>query len=283
VRQDLPRLVWLAEELAGREEALLQYQVERCLMAQEEVVVAGHGADMVFGGMPRHRLVRMAEKIPLAKRGLTELFQQTQSGASPASVAGKAASLLLYRGRDFPPPSVRGASGTSRVFEPSSLNDFIEHTVCEMPEFHFHAGVQGTCAVEPVTPFLGNAVLDHALTIPAELKTTVRRQKIVLRDALAPLLPDSIRTRGKAIQRVRHDRALSRVIDAMADRLLDEASVRQRDLIDPDYVSRLRQRGQEDVYSGDRLKRLWMLLVGEIWCRTFVDNRGRSPIDLSGA
>jgi asparagine synthase (glutamine-hydrolysing) len=278
--EDLPRLVWLAEELAGREQTILQYQIELQLLGKEEVVIAGHGADMVFAGMPRHRLIRMMEKIPLAKRPLTELFQQTQSGQVPKSLRGKAASWLLYRGRNIEPPRLAGSSASTRAFEPVSLDSMLEHSSCEMPELFAHSATHSLAPLEVFNPFLGNEIVDFASTLPAQMKTSLTRQKIVLREALAPLLPDAIRKRGKAIQRARHDIELTQVLEEMAEVYLNSAAVASRGLVSEKYVASIRNKPASQPYSGDRLSRLWMLLVCEIWCRVFIDNRGK-PLEQS--
>jgi asparagine synthase (glutamine-hydrolysing) len=273
--KDLPELVWLAEEFAGREEALLQFDVERSLMHREEVVVSGLGADRVFAGMPRHKLVRMAEKLPLARRPLTELFQQTQSGKLPESLRGRLASWLLYRGQHMPPPLLRGSAGISTVDEPSSLDNFLESSIVGMNSVNYHSSIQALAPTEIFMPFLSKSTQEFSLTLPAYLKSTVFRQKIVLRDALLSVLPDEIRKRGKAIQRIRHDDQLADVLNIMADVYLSSASLSNRSLICEKYVSAIRNEGDAHGYSGDRFARLWMMLVCEIWCRIFVDNRGR--------
>ena len=100
------------------------------------------------------------------------------------------------------------------------------------------------------------------------------QQKIVLREALAPFVPEDIRKRRKAIQSVKRTTSLSDVLDAMANALLSDADMKRRQLVEPGYVSRIRRRPKNGIYSGDQLSRLWMLISSELWCRTFVDNRG---------
>lgn len=96
----------------------------------------------------------------------------------------------------------------------------------------------------------------------------------MLRQALAPFTPDEIRKRGKSIQRAKRGTPLSDAIDALAVSLLSAEAVRRRGLIDPDYVARMRKRPADGVYRGSHLTRLWMLIIVELWCRTFLDQRG---------
>jgi asparagine synthetase B (glutamine-hydrolysing) len=123
-------------------------------------------------------------------------------------------------------------------------------------------------------PFLSRPIIDFSLRIPVRHKTSILRQKIVLREALGPLIPKEISERGKAIQRAKRTSELSDVLDTMADQLLSPGDVSERGLIDPGYVTGIRQRPKDGIYSGDQLSRLWMLITTELWCRTFIDNRG---------
>ncbi|MGH8258917.1 MAG: hypothetical protein ACREUG_04430, partial [Steroidobacteraceae bacterium] len=75
---------------------------------------------------------------------------------------------------------------------------------------------------------------------------------------------------------VRHDLRLSQVLDAIADEYLTAARLRERGLIDPTYVDRLRTRPPMQPYASEPLYRLWTLLCLELWMRQFIDERARS-------
>ncbi|MCJ7592761.1 MAG: asparagine synthase-related protein, partial [Woeseiaceae bacterium] len=271
---DLPKIIWLSEEFASREESILQYQLQSLILGQEKVLTAGHGADMDFGGMPRHRLVRLAEILPFVGKGLTELYQQTQTGLLPETAIGKVFSHLVYRGKNVEPPRLSGSAGPPRIREPSGLDDMLLHTVGAFHPHHYHSSIYSLEPLEVVMPFMSSAVIDYSTKIPTRFKVGLLQQKVVLRKALAPFIPKEIYNRGKAIQRVKRDSALSDAIDVLASQLLSSEDVKSRQLIDPCYVSKVRQRPKSGIYSGDQLSRLWMLISSELWCRTFVDNRG---------
>jgi asparagine synthase (glutamine-hydrolysing) len=272
---DLSKLVWLMEQTTGREESLLQFQVESHMATRESVVMGGHGADMVFAGMPRHRLIRLAELVPFARRGAMELFQQTQTGILPQSICGRALSQLVYRGKATTPPAVIGSSGPTIVPEPPSLEAYISDTIVDMTSMLYHSATHDVGQMQALFPYLSNDVIDLSLTIPAGMKAGPRTQKKILREALHPLLPAGILKRGKAIQRVRHDTLLSDILDSMADELLSPSTLRHRGLIDPAYLGRIRRRQHNKAYSSEQLYPLWALVVTEIWCRHFLDNRGK--------
>jgi asparagine synthase (glutamine-hydrolysing) len=270
----LPQLAWITEENVGREEALLQFKIERSMAAKEQVIVAGHGADVVFGGMPRHRLIRLGELVPFGMKPATEIYYQAFTGEPPVSLRGKLASFLIFRGSAMPPPRVIGGTGPTTVPDPVSLETFICQTIVDRDETNYHRPVQDLGQLEQLSPFLADDVIACGLSIPGRFKVDLRRQKIVLRDALAPLLPASILHRRKAIQRLKHDTRLSDILDGLADELLAPAVVQERRLIKLDYVDRIRRRRGAKAYGTDILYRLWTLIIFELWCRHFLDNRG---------
>jgi asparagine synthetase B (glutamine-hydrolysing) len=140
--------------------------------------------------------------------------------------------------------------------------------------YHYHSSIYSLAPLDIVMPFMTKAVMEYSLKIPAGYKVGMLKQKMVLREAFAPFIPRRIRKRRKAIQRVNRTVTLSDVIDTMAGQLLSREDVARRQLIDPGYVRKVRRRPRNGIYSGDQLSRLWMLISGELWCRTFVDNRG---------
>jgi asparagine synthase (glutamine-hydrolysing) len=277
IRLDLPRLIWLMEDCTAREEAILQLQILREAGRHVRIVLGGHGADAVFAGMPRYRLVRLASIVPIAAGPIAEAFQLTQAGVRPRSLGGRMAWHAMYRGRDYPPPRVLETSGPARVPWPRSLHEAMARGALHLADLNYLEPVHEAARLEFRTPFLDPDLVSLSLAAPERLHAGVRQQKILLRRALVGLLPAEIVRRPKAIQRVRHDARLSEILDDMAASLLDDATVRRRGLIDPAYLADLRRRPARSAYSTERLYRLWTLVSLEIWCRQFLDARGATP------
>lgn len=278
--EDLPKLVWLTEEYASREESLLQYQLECQIVGRESVVTGGHGADMILAGMPRHRLIRLGEILPIARRGITEVYQQTQSGLAPTSLLGTLGSAILFRGGFVPPPKIMGSAGPSRVYEPQNVCDMLNDLIGGFHPFHYHSAIYSLDPIDAILPFMTRSVMEYSMRIPTRYKVGVFRQKMVLRAALQSMLPDSITRRKKAIQRARPDTTLSDALDVLAARLLSQRDIVGRGLIDPGYAKRVLTRPKDGVYKREQLTRVWMLICAELWCRNFLDQRG-VPADFS--
>lgn len=275
IPRQLPLLVWLMEDCAGREEALLQHQVlTEAARCGEKVVFGGYGADTLFAGMPRYRLMRMRESLPGLRRPLSELFQYTQTGVMPRSVLGRLGRALLG-GRPWPPPDVTGASGPTCVRDDLPLDDFIASQMDGAQDSGYLEPTLASHGMEIRDPFQSTEMLSLALRMPGRLNVGFRRQKMVLREAVADLLPQRVSRRRKSLQRVQHDEQISEILDGMADQLLTPQIMRQRGVVPADYVERLRTRRPGQAYPTEQLYRLWTLVCLEIWQRHFIDQRGR--------
>jgi asparagine synthase (glutamine-hydrolysing) len=273
---ELPRLIWLMEDCAGREEALFQLLVLSRASGRERVVMGGHGADMLFGGMPRHRLLRLGQVFPWLKTPIQELFIFSHIGTPPRSQLGRLFKRLAYKGKDYPFPEVVGAQAVTHPLDPPDLDEYLVQNATDMSDaFAYLEPAHEWARHDFWTPFMDPEVVETALSIPTRYKVGLRQQKIVLRQAMSDLLPDTILHRRKAIQRARHDVALSDVLDSMAEDLLSPSSLEKRGLLDPSYVTSLRSSRRGVAYSTNQLHRLWAVLSMEIWARQYLDDRGK--------
>jgi asparagine synthase (glutamine-hydrolysing) len=272
----LPQLVWLMEDCAGREESLLQHLVLQAAGRSSPVVFGGYGADMLFCGMPRYRLVRLREQLPCLRRPLDEIFHLTQVGAVPKTILGRIGERLLFRHGSFPPPAVKGAAAPELAALPS-LDDYIASQVCEAQDMGYIEPTLELEAAQFRDPFQATDILDLALRMPGHYNVSLRQQKQVLRLALHDLLPKRVRARGKSLQRIRHDSNVSDALDSMAEALLDREIIKRRDLIDLDYVAAVRHRAPRRPYTREQLYRLWTLICLELWQRQFIDQHAHGP------
>ncbi len=126
-------------------------------------------------------------------------------------------------------------------------------------------------SIESRVPLLDTAVIELAATLPASLKMKGGRQKHVLKEAVADLLPPQI------LDRPKHGFGVpvgnwfrGGVSELFADTLLSERA-RNRGLFEPRTIERL---VRDHVERGrDHTLRLWLLVVLELWQRQYVDER----------
>jgi len=285
VPDQLQKLVWLTEDLTGREEAALQ-QVLAAEMSDrgETAYLAGHGADVAFAGMPRHRLLWMRDHSPPPLRGaLNEAFIYTQRREEPHSWLGQKLAGLAFHGDRPTMPTVTGAGDLPSNMNYRSLDEYCGTTIGWIEGMRFHEPVETETEVVMVAPLFDPSVVRFALGCPTAFKIDRKQQKRVLRAAVDGLLPPSISQRGKMIQRMKHDTALSDVLDDFASSLRLKESLAERGLLPVQYLSALQSRSRSTPYSSERLHILWASLCAELWLRQFIDERGATPPELSKA
>ena len=274
---DLPRLVWLTEDCSGREEAMLQMHVVAHASAHTKAIFGGHNADAIFGGMPRHRLVGFAERLPLLNTPLQELFQLTQCAAVPSSLAGRVLQRAVYG--NTPPLALRvpGAHGTSSVYWSADFNGFICATVQGNAAFTYLEPYHALSGASFHSPFVDPDLIATSLTVPSRLKTGWRRQKRVLRDAAAGIVPLAIRSRKKAIQRLDVHGKMGEVLADLAGEWLLDSAISQHGLLTEAQLRQARLERSRARQSREVALRLWSVLSLECWARHFLSAHHRGP------
>jgi asparagine synthase (glutamine-hydrolysing) len=270
---ELPQLVWLTEDCGGREEAMLQMHVLRHAGAHTKVVFGGHGADVLFGGMPRHRLVGLAERLPMFSAPLQELFQLSQCGLVPSSLLGRALQTAVYG--NTPPKALRvpGGGAAKGVFWRPELNEFIRATIQRMHSHNYLEPNHELTGAAFHSPFLDPDMIATSLTVPGWLKSGWRRQKWVLREAAADLLPASIRQRKKAIQRLDVHGAMGEVLSDLAGDWLVNSALERHRLLTGTQIKQIRIDRTRARQSREVAHRLWSVLSLECWARHFLETR----------
>ena len=287
----LPRTLYHMEDPVGGEEFVCFAEVARAAAHHVTLLLAGHQSDVLFGGMPRHRLIDLAARLPLLSKPLMELLNYTQSGLPARSLLGRALVARCAKGTQLEPPQVIGAAVPAtglqidlRASEPLTRY-MCSRLLGRGDGFAAIERVHSAVGLPMTSPFFDGGVVAAAFQIPDRLKIRRGRQKQILRDAARGLLPDRFLDRGKKLIRLDHGRELADVLEELAEDLLAEAVVRERGLIEPTYAARLRRHLSAGTCDAARLSRLWSLLLLEMWCRIFVDGRGAalttSPADLS--
>lgn len=285
VPAELGRFVWLTEDLTGREEAVLQQVLMHEMSGHETAYLAGHGADAVFAGMPRHRLLWLRDHAPPPiRRALEEVYLYTQYRQLPQSWLGRRMTSIAFKG-DMPAlPHVSGVARSDGASMPASLGDYVRETVAGRNEgMRFHEPQEAVCNVTMVTPFFDPAIVEFGLSCPTAWLIDARRQKRILRAAVADMLPAEMSARGKLIQRMKHDAALSDVLDDFAMELRLRESLSARRLLGPEYFASIDRKSRKTAYSSERLHILWAMVCAELWLRQFVDERGAAGPEFSKA
>ena len=280
--QLLPSMVWHLEEPIGREDIAYLFVAARQAARFVDVILAGFGFDGLFAGLPRHRLVDLATKVPLVREPLEQFYDFTFRSIEPRTAAGRALKFAYFRGTDYPAPRVRGAQalapfGGFPQAAAQPLTTFLRRNLLLNPYQvaieHLYSAVGVRMNAQHTNP----AFIAAAFSIPDGLKIRGSTQKYILREACSGLLPRQALAVGKSFNRMKHDLELCEVLDAMADDLLAPRAVTARGFFDNGYIAALRKRRSGQPYGRERIYRLWSLLLTELWSRPYLDHRGAPP------
>jgi asparagine synthase (glutamine-hydrolysing) len=272
--------------------AIPTWYMSRLARSRVTVALSGEGADEIFGGYERQRFDVGIDALGGPGRRLVPLLMR---------LAGRAPSPRL-RERLRMAPGLERQLHWGRVFsaaeidaltlEPLASEEAMLAPLAELAErwrgFDRVDPVNGRLAadresflpgdllpkvdrmsmahsLEVRVPFLDNRVVDLVLALPGRLKATLRHDKILLRRAVAGLIPRTAATRRKqAFATPIGPWLRADLADAVRD-LLSGESVRRRGLFRPGAVEGMVT--EHLAGRADHGTALWALMVLEHWQR----------------
>jgi asparagine synthase (glutamine-hydrolysing) len=280
----LPLAVWHMENPIGRSETFQFFALGK--LAKErgfDFLLSGMGADLLFGGMPRHKVLWLAETMPLLRKDLLDFFAATQTGATPQRPLARLMKALYYRGGLPAAPAVRNSTA---AYEPELLAEsgpeFINRCLMldgQEPTSRTLARIERPLQAHGLdygSPYLDKSVVEFAFTIPSHLKIHRGTQKYILRQAMRPLMHDELSKAPKALMRMQQNGDFATTLQRLAERYLSAERVRRRGFFEHAEVDSIR-RACRGSYHPETAMRLWTLIVTEIWAEIYLDTRGRCP------
>jgi hypothetical protein len=247
----LPWTVWHLEEPAGGLEVAHLFAGAREAARHVTVVVNGLGIGELVGSARSERFTDRALGR-LLRKPLAELHDYAERSVPPASLGGRALKAAYYRGRDFPAARVRGAAPLPPGIGPHE--DVLRRLRMQSSIERLFAG----SGLRLAGPCNDPHFVATALAFPG---------------SPSPVAPGGT-TRGDRFP----DRTpMTEALDRMAVELLSPGSVRERGFFEPAYVASLLRRARGHPYVEERARRIWSLLLVEIWARAFLDRRGAPP------
>ncbi len=303
----LPAIVEAFDEPFADSSALPTYLVSRLAAGHVKVALSGEGGDELFGGYytyvadllaPRlagwpgwrgpfverlptstakvsfdykaKRFVRSAHLPPLERHlGWKEIF----------SAAERDALLLPDRRGSLDPVSVyreryagsQGASPLAR-FQDLDIGVYLADDLLVKVDRASMAH-----SLETRVPFLDPVVAEFALALPDHHKVRRLTQKRLLRDAVAPLLPDEVRRAKKQGFSIPLAGWIRGPLRPMIRDLLSAETLRRQGFLEPAVVEGLIQR--HEAGQADFGRQIWNLLVFTLWYERYVE-RGASRVEL---
>ncbi|MBS0153957.1 MAG: asparagine synthase (glutamine-hydrolyzing) [Nitrospira sp.] len=134
-------------------------------------------------------------------------------------------------------------------------------------------------SLEVRCPFLDHKLVEFSSTIPSEMKLTWTSNKVILKEAMANVLPPQIIHRGKRGFAVPFGTWFKDGnLRTMLDDCLSPESVRRRGMFDLRGVEQLRvailsqgNANNLDISTYQLWHRVWILLMFELWARQYID------------
>jgi asparagine synthase (glutamine-hydrolysing) len=278
-------------------------------MARRHVTVAlnGDGGDESFGGYTRYVANSVAGRLdripgPLRRR-VAELGRRIPEVGSISSVANKArrfsstlaldgparyASYMAWFDQDqrrglytpafaelaanssddvigMPWGAASGSAVVDKLLEVDVSTYLVDDLIAKIDIATMAHGLEGR------SPLLDHRLMELAASIPAEYKVRGREKKWIFRRALRGWLPDSILDRPKQGFTVPLSSWLRSDLRPWAQELLLDPVSLGRGYFDPGAVRGLLDR--HDAGTDGDAKRIWALVMLELWHREFVDAR----------
>lgn len=281
---NLPLAVWHMENPIGRSETFQFFALAKLARQRGfDSLLSGMGADLLFAGMPRHKVLWMAEAMPFLRQDLLAFFEATQTGDNSRRPLARLMTALYYRGGLPAAPTVLNCE---RMYEPEVIaepgSEFLNRCLMldgQEPTSRTLARIERTLQSEGLeysSPYLDKSVIEFAFTIPSHLKIHRGTQKYILRKAMAPLMHRELTQAPKELMRMGQGGQFAATLQQLAHRYLNRDRVKQRGFFDFEDVERIRKAARSARHPETSM-RLWTLIVTEIWAETYLDARGRRP------
>ena len=129
-----------------------------------------------------------------------------------------------------------------------------------------------SASIESRVPFLDHHLVEFVATLPPDRKLSGFNTKRILREAVADVVPASVRTRSKMGFPVPFGQWMRGAWNDVARDVLLDRRARDRELLRPSAVDTLLNEARQGAPgAGDAV---WSLLNLELWHRTFIDGDG---------
>jgi asparagine synthase (glutamine-hydrolysing) len=292
------KLVWHHDGAFGDSSAIPTFIVSQLTRERVTVALTGDGGDELFAGYVRFGVGVVSEKIPPPfRRLLAAAMTRIPSGAGDRRLVPRAKRFAKALDLPFYERITRWIAifydELETLFTPECLAeagpvDVLAYlrpeleamaplsTLSQMLHANFRSYLlddllvkMDRCSManslETRSPFLDRELVEYVATLPDDFKLKGSRRKIVLREACADLLPESIQRRGKMGFGVPLDTWFrGELREYLRDMLL------AGDARYPAYLSRSTVEGLVRAHQAGQVNsglKLWTLLTFEVWLR----------------
>lgn len=281
----LPHAVWAFESPVGRTETFQALEIARAARRDGfDWLLSGMGADNLFAGMPKHKLLWLSQCIAPLRKDLHEFYALTQSGRLPERPLAQLMNATYFRGAVPTVPRVRGAQfHPEQPSLPPAGPEFLNHALASNANDNIARSLVRlerpfqAFGIDFATPFFDRRVMDYAFQLPSRFKIHRGREKYILRQAMRSIVSADLLDTPKGISRMRQDAVFAATLCGLTARYLNPDRVRRRGFFETEDVSRVQRSVRRANYHTEAAMRLWTMIVTEIWAEIYLDRRGRRP------
>lgn len=309
--QALPRLIWHEDEPIAFQSSVPLFFVSRLARQHVKVVLTGEGADELFLGydyryrvtalnerigrvywkrVPRFLRRRITGSLPLLPVPIQRYASRTVLAYEPGprglffdnfSVFSEALQQSLLRDRQALHGLDPYAEGMrywnehhGSLLERMSYADVATHLVELLMK---QDQMSMAASLESRVPYLDHQVVEQAMLIPGGQRMRRWQTKLVLREALRPLVPEAVLTRSKMGFPVPFGSWLRGAFRPVLDEYVLNSRALDRKLFMPDTLRRI----VDEHVTGTRshADRLWLLINLELWLRMAIDGEEPEPLE----
>jgi asparagine synthase (glutamine-hydrolysing) len=297
----LPALAEAFDEPFADSSALPTYLVSKLAAEHVKVALSGEGGDELFGGYYTYTADLLASRYGALARFARPLVERLPSSSAKASFDYKAKRFVRaahlptlerhHAWKEIFSADVRAElTGRRSDFDPV---DLLRTRFAETEGAELLARLQDVDlglylvddllaktdrasmahSLEARVPFLDPLVTNFALALPTEHKVQGLRKKVLLRKAVAPLVPAPLLRRRKRGFSIPAAAWLRGELEPFARDTLSSDTLRRQGFFDPAAVGRI----LEEHVSGkqDLSRQLWGLLAFTLWHERHVENAPR--------
>jgi len=306
----LPAIVDAFDEPFADSSALPTYLVSRLAAEHVKVALSGEGGDELFGGYYTYVADLLAPRVSLLARAARPFVERLPTSTAKVSFDYKAKRFV--RAAHLPPlerhlgwkeifsaaerdalllPDRRGSVDPVAVYRaryagsegasPLARFQDVDIGVYLADDLLVKADrVSMAHSLETRVPFLDPVVADFAMALPDRHKVRRFTQKRLLRAAVAPLLPDEVRTAKKQGFSIPLAGWIRGPLRPMIRDHLSADTLRRQGFLEPTVVERLIQR--HEAGQADYGRQIWNLLVFTLWYERYVE-RGAPGVEVGAA
>jgi len=297
----LPKIVWHIDEPIDDPATVPTFFVSEFARKVVKVILVGEGADELFGGYQRYKIMLMGKRfgkfLPrFVKVSLFSKFANTVDNFRRLSALLEIVSLLgndaksylrffsvfredeegklcsdklLEINRNVNPVEKRFGShltmSNGTLLDKLTTLDMSSYLVDELLLRVDKMTMANS--VEARVPFLNNLVAQFSLSIHPHLKLKGFTEKYILRRAMSKMLPPTIQKRKKMPFSVPLGLWFRGELREIAFQLLDESEL-MKTYFKHDHIRQI----MKGVPSQPSVRKLWRLLILDIWYRLYVGN-----------